>query len=199
MSVAQSVNRRRLVLGGAALPLLPLFPLGALPPATAQAQPALPLFDAHLHYSHDAWERVPPKEAAALLRQAGLKRAMVSSSNDDGTQMLLKEAPELVLPVLRPYRTRSDVGSWVRDETVVAHLEQRLARYRYVAIGEYHVSGADADLPVMRRVVALAREHWRCTRIRMPMRSSASSSRMAMRASCGRIRASTRRPTCARC
>jgi hypothetical protein len=125
--------------------------------ASAQGE-ALPVFDAHLHYSHDAWERVPPKQAAALLRQAGLKRAMVSSSNDDGTQMLLKEAPDLVLPVLRPYRTRSEVGTWLRDETVVAHLQQRLARHRYVAIGEYHVSGEDADLPVMRRVVAMARE-----------------------------------------
>ncbi len=33
----------------------------------------LPIFDAHLHYSHDAWETVPPKEAIAILRKAGLK------------------------------------------------------------------------------------------------------------------------------
>jgi hypothetical protein len=52
----------------------------------ATAQPVLPIFDAHLHYSHDAWERLPPKDAVALLRQAGLKRAMVSSSSDEGTQ-----------------------------------------------------------------------------------------------------------------
>ena len=39
------------------------------------------------------------------------------------------------------------------------HLEARLKRYRFVAIGEHHVFGADADLPVMRRVVELAREH----------------------------------------
>ena len=124
----------------------------------AEVAPPLPLFDAHLHYSHDAWERLSPKEAVALMRQAGLKRAMVSSSDDEGTQRLFAEAPELVLPVLRPYRKRSDVGSWLRDETVIAHLEARLARHRYVAIGEYHVSGEDADLPVMRRVVQMARE-----------------------------------------
>ena len=123
------------------------------------AEPELPLFDAHLHYSHDAWERLPPKEAVALMRQAGLKRAMVSSSSDEGTQRLYAEAPDLVLPVLRPYRSRAEIGSWVRDVSVVAHLEARLARYRYVAIGEYHVYGADADLPVVRRVVQLAREH----------------------------------------
>ena len=128
-------------------------------PGRAAAQAPLPIFDAHLHYSHDAWERLPPKEAVALLRKAGLKAAMVSSSSDDGTQMLYAEAPDLVLPVLRPYRTRGEMGTWVRDASIVPHLEARLKKYRYVAIGEYHVFGADADLPVMRRVVEMAREH----------------------------------------
>lgn len=126
-------------------------------PAAAQAP--LPIFDAHLHYSHDAWERLPPKEAVALLRQAGLQRAMVSSSSDEGTQKLYAEAPDLVLPALRPYRTRGEIGSWAHDPSIVSHLESRLRQYRYVAIGEYHVFGADADLPVVRRVVQLAREH----------------------------------------
>ncbi|MDH4050786.1 MAG: amidohydrolase, partial [Rubrivivax sp.] len=124
-----------------------------------RAQAPQPIFDAHLHYSHDAWENLPPDKAVALLRQAGLKRALVSSSSDDGTQMLYEAAPDLVLPSLRPYRRRGEIGSWVRDDSIVAHLEDRLARYRYVAIGEYHVYGADADLPVVRRVVQLAKEH----------------------------------------
>ena len=46
----------------------------------------LPLFDAHIHYSEEAWQRIPPKEAIALLRKAGVKRALVSSTNDDGNQ-----------------------------------------------------------------------------------------------------------------
>ncbi|MDH5538784.1 MAG: hypothetical protein OEY03_05205, partial [Rhizobacter sp.] len=46
----------------------------------------LPIFDAHVHYSHDAVELTSPKEAAALLRKAGLKSALVSSSGDEGTQ-----------------------------------------------------------------------------------------------------------------
>lgn len=119
----------------------------------------LPIFDAHLHYSHDAWERVPPAQALALMREAGLARAMVSSSSDEGTQKLYALAPELVVPVLRPYRTRGEIGTWIHDRTVVEHLQARLARYRYAGLGEYHVFGADADLPVMRSVVALAREH----------------------------------------
>jgi hypothetical protein len=154
-----SVGRRRWLLGAAGLGGGLMAPLPR--PAAAQGggtDAAMPIFDAHLHYSHDAWERLSPKEAVALMRQAGLRRAMVSSSSDDGTQKLHAEAPDLVLPVLRPYRTRGEIGTWVRDESVVAHLEARLARHRYVAIGEYHVSGEDADLPVVRRVVQLARE-----------------------------------------
>jgi hypothetical protein len=144
--------------------LLSAAALGLLGPSAAlrrvdAAVAALPIFDAHLHYSHDAWERLSPKDAVALLRQAGLKRALVSSSSDDGTQKLYAEAPDLVLPALRPYRTRGEIGTWVRDPTIVPHLEARLKKYRYVAIGEYHVFGAEADLPVMRRVVELAREH----------------------------------------
>jgi len=83
----------------------------------------------------------------------------VSSSGDEGTQRLVAEAPDLVVPSLRPYRTRGDVSTWVRDDTVVAFLEDRLARQRYAAIGEFHLYGADADLPVPRRMVALAKQH----------------------------------------
>jgi hypothetical protein len=149
--------RRGLVLAGAGAAFVGLS--AAARPLRAQGTPALPIFDAHLHYSHDAWERLSPAQAVALLREAGLKRAMVSSSSDDGTQKLYAEAPDLVLPELRPYRTRGEIGTWVRDDTIIGHLEARLARHRYVAIGEYHLYGADADLPVPRRVVQLAREH----------------------------------------
>jgi hypothetical protein len=129
----------------------------AVPGLAAAAE--LPIFDAHVHYSHDAWSVVPPREAVALMRKAGLKRALVSSSNDEGTQKLVAEAPDLVVPELRPYRTRGDVSGWVRDEGIIAYLEERLRKHTYVAIGEFHLYGADADLPVPRRLVALARQH----------------------------------------
>ena len=131
-------------------------------PAAAAAtagHPVLPIFDAHVHYSHDAVELVPPRQAAALLRAAGLKGVLVSSSDDQGTQLLAAEAPDLVVPELRPYRRRSDLSSWLRDEATLTYMEQRLARHRYVGIGEFHLYGQDAGLAVPRRMVALAREH----------------------------------------
>ena len=119
----------------------------------------LPLFDAHIHYSHDAWEATPPAEAIAILRKAGLKRALVSSSGDEGTQRLVALAPDLIVPSLRPYRNRGEIGSWVRDDTVATFLDERLRKNRYAAIGEFHLYGADADLPVPRRMVALAKQY----------------------------------------
>jgi len=147
--------RRETMMRAFALTFLSLFSLATGPAHAAE----LPIFDAHVHYSHDAWDNLPPKEAIAILRRAGIKRALVSSSGDEGTQRLVAEAPDLVLPSLRPYRTRGDIATWVRDESVSAFLEDRLARHRYVAIGEFHLYGADADLPVARRMVALARQH----------------------------------------
>jgi hypothetical protein len=119
----------------------------------------MPIFDAHVHYSHDARETLPTREAIALLRKAGVRRALVSSSDDEGTQRLLQAAPDLIIPELRPYRTRSDVGTWVREPDIIRYLEERLAKYQYVAIGEFHLFGADADLPVPRRMVELAKRY----------------------------------------
>lgn len=143
------MKRRAALAGMAAL-------AGGLPAARAQA--ALPVFDAHVHYSHDAVQQVPPAQAVQILRAAGLKGVLVSSSDDDGTQKLLAAAPDLIVPELRPYRTRADTAGWTRDEAIIGYLEARLAKYRYVGIGEFHLFGADAELPVPRRMVALARE-----------------------------------------
>ena len=50
----------------------------------------------------------------------------MSSSDDEGTQKLLAAAPDLIVPELRPYRTRADTSGWTRDEGIVKYLEARL-------------------------------------------------------------------------
>ncbi len=131
----------------------------ALAWAPLAAAAELPIFDAHLHYSHDAWEMLPPAAAVEILRQAGVKRALVSSSGDDGQQRMKALAPDVVITALRPYRSRGEIGTWMRDASAPGYLEQRLAKYRYAGIGEFHLFGADADLPVPRRMVELAKKH----------------------------------------
>ena len=119
----------------------------------------LPIFDAHIHYSHDARDVLPPAEAIAILRKAGVTRALVSSSGDEGTQELLALAPDLIIAELRPYRRRGELSSWTRDESVIPYLEERLKAGKYVAIGEFHAYGADVETPVVKRAIALANEH----------------------------------------
>ena len=128
-------------------------------PSHADGSDPLPVFDAHIHYSHDVWEAISPKEAIRRLKEVGVTRAMVSSSSDEGTQRLYEADPAFVIPVLRPYRKRGTLDSWMFDESVVPYLKARLARYRYVAIGEFHVKPDDVKTPVVRQVIKLAREH----------------------------------------
>jgi len=120
---------------------------------------ATPVIDAHIHYSHDAWDTIPPEKAVAILRRAGLKKALVSSSSDEGTQKLYAIAPDLVVPVLRPYRKRGEISSWKYDDSVVAMLGERLGQYRYAGIGEFHAFGDDIELPVLQQVIGLAKKY----------------------------------------
>jgi hypothetical protein len=119
----------------------------------------LQLVDAHIHYSHDAWEGIAPADAVKMLRKAGLRRAFVSSSSDEGTQKLYKIAPDLIVPVLRPYRKRGELSSWMHDESVMAMLSERLDRNYYAGIGEFHADGEQIDLPVLQQVIALAKRY----------------------------------------
>ncbi len=51
--------------------------------ATPGAQAQIPLVDSHIHYSHDAWDILPPAEAIKILRKAGLKKAFVSALSEE--------------------------------------------------------------------------------------------------------------------
>lgn len=137
-----------------------LFAAGVL---LLQGAPAIaadmPLIDAHIHYSHDAWDMLPPEKAVQALRAAGLTQAFVSSSSDLGTQKLYAAAPDLIVPVLRPYRKRGETGTWHNDPTVGDMVADLLAKNRYAGIGEFHVYGEDVEKPVVRRVVQLAKQY----------------------------------------
>ena len=73
--------------------------------------------------------------------------------------MLYATAPDLIVPVLRPYRKRSELGTWFRDPTVIELLESRLKNGGYAGIGEFHIFGEDADGEVFCKVVQLAKKY----------------------------------------
>lgn len=133
----------------------------SLPCAVSLAQDAnkLPIFDAHIHYSDDAWEAFPPKDAIRRLKAAGIRQALVSSSSDEGTQKLYQADPAFVIPALRPYRKRGTLDTWMYDESVIPYLKQRLDQYKYAAIGELHIDGEQANLPVIKEIIRLAKKY----------------------------------------
>ena len=125
----------------------------------ARARDDLPIFDTHLHYSSDGWASFSADAILDLMAQAGVYRALVSSTPDDGTLMLHERAPERIVPVLRPYRTGGDMATWTTDPTVVSYVEERLARGVYRGIGEFHLSAGQAANLAPRRFADLAADH----------------------------------------
>lgn len=116
------------------------------------------IFDAHIHYSQPDWDVYTPERVLSILARAGVFRALVSSTPDDGTLKLYDRAPKGIVPFLRPYRTRGDMGSWPRDPAVAAYVEERLKRGVHRGIGEFHLSPDDVDAPTVRRIAELAGE-----------------------------------------
>ncbi|MFQ5971511.1 MAG: amidohydrolase family protein [Alphaproteobacteria bacterium] len=130
---------------------------GALLLPVASADERLPIFDAHVHYSADAWAVFDAQAVLEKLAKAGVARALVSSSPDDGTLRLYRKDPSRVVPVLRPYHDDIGPGNWFQDARVPPYIEGRLESGVYGGIGEFHLSDAGAaSTNEMVRVVRLA-------------------------------------------
>ncbi len=125
--------------------------------ASPRAQEKLPIIDTHVHYSRPAWEVFAPPAILEKLEQAGVARALVSSTPDDGTLALYRADSTRIVPVLRPYRTRADMADWFASDAVLAYMKGRLAGGPYIGIGEFHLSGAAAArTPQIREIARLA-------------------------------------------
>ena len=146
--------RRRLGCGPAGAVSALVLVLGTAVPGAAE----LPIFDAHVHYSRPDWDVYTPERALSILTAAGVRRAIVSSTPDDGTLKLYEKAPKTIVPFLWPYRTRDDMSKWHSDRGVQAYVEDRLKRGIYRGIGEFHLSAADAGGPTVKRFAELAAE-----------------------------------------
>ena len=114
-----------------------IFAAGLSAAPSAAAQDRLPIFDTHVHYSRDAWSEYTPARIEELFREAGVLRALVSSTPDDGTLKLFRHMPQRVVPNLRPYRDGADVTSWSANQEVFDYVsgapdQRRLSRRRRV-------------------------------------------------------------------
>lgn len=140
----------KLILGGLLLSFLH---------AVIAAADVTPLYDAHIHYSQDMWQSLPPQQAVALLKEQGITRALVSATPAQGAEKLWREDPQLVVPMLRPYKSRRHRYFWFRDPRLKSFLLQQMARLPYRGFGEFHVFGQDMDREPVAQMIQLAREH----------------------------------------
>ena len=129
----------------------------SLSAGSLRAQTAdLPIFDTHIHYSAPDWAEYPEERILGILDRAGIKRALVSSTPDEGTIRLYQKDPRRIVPILRPYRTREDIGHWWQDPSVLPYIESRLALKVHRGIGEFHLFGGQTHTPVIKGVTELA-------------------------------------------
>ena len=116
----------------------------------------MPLFDAHLHYSAQAWSVYPPETVAKILDAAGVRSGLVSSAPDEGTFKLKAVLGDRVIPMLGPYRNAADVFSWARDPSIVPYVESTYRPGVHRGFGEFHLLVGQIGLPTVRAVLAFA-------------------------------------------
>jgi len=116
------------------------------------------LHDAHIHYSQDMWDILPVDQALKMMKEAGVNRALVSATPTEGAEKLFKADPDLVIPMLRPYKSWRHRFTWFKDPELKSYLLEHLKRIAYRGFGEFHVFGEDADTQAVAQMIALAQE-----------------------------------------
>ncbi len=132
----------------------------ALIPASALAQPALKIFDAHLHYNQEPNPFYPLDRVLDVFRRNNVAGIIANSRPNKGTHQLVDaKAPGLwVVPFIRPYRTRDDVQNWSTDPAIYDLIEAEYRRGYFRGVGEFHIYGNGAAAPLVRKVVDFAAE-----------------------------------------
>lgn len=126
----------------------------------ASAQPALKIFDAHLHYNQEPNPYFSLDQVLETFRRNGIGGILANSRPNKGTHQLADAKPPglWVVPFIRPYRTRDDVQNWSRDPAISDLIESEYKRGYFVGVGEFHIYGPAAERPVVKRAVDFAAE-----------------------------------------
>jgi hypothetical protein len=135
------------------------------PQAGRAAEEPIEIFDAHLHYN---WEPKPYyalDEVLALFKANRVTGILATSRPNDGTHALMeaqasgKAGGLWVVPFIRPYRTRADIGSWFGDPVIFDLVQEEFKRGYYRGVGEFHLSGKAAANAWVKKTVDFAVEH----------------------------------------
>jgi hypothetical protein len=124
----------------------------------AVADEPIEIFDAHLHYN---WEPKPfyqLDEVLALFKKHRITGILATSRPNTGTHALMDAEAEglQVVPFIRPYRVRADIGSWFNDPVIFDLVQDEFKRGYYRGIGEFHLFGKAADTEMVKKTVDFA-------------------------------------------
>ena len=124
----------------------------------ARADDRIEIFDAHLHYN---WEPTPYyslERVLALFKEHRVTGILATSRPNDGTRALVAAKADglWVVPFIRPYRIRADIGSWFGDPSIYELVQDEFKRGYYRGIGEFHLSGRAAANEWVKKTVDFA-------------------------------------------
>jgi hypothetical protein len=124
----------------------------------ARADDRIEIFDAHLHYN---WEPTPYyslERVLALFKEHRVTGILATSRPNDGTRALVAAKADglWVVPFIRPYRIRADIGSWFADPSIYELVQDEFKLGYYRGIGEFHLSGRAAANEWVKKTVDFA-------------------------------------------
>jgi len=132
--------------------------IAALTPYNVLSESSIVIHDAHIHYDADVWKALPVADAIEMLKDQNINRALVSATPTEGAEKLYRADPDMVIPMLRPYRSWRHRYYWFKDPELKSYLLMQLERVPYQGFGEFHVFGKDADTVAVAEMIALARQ-----------------------------------------
>lgn len=118
-----------------------------------------PIFDAQVHYNEESWRTISVSAVINTAKELNIPWLLVGSVPNEGTMKLFRAAPEQVIPMFIPQFSRADRESWFSNPQIIPYMEKALARGVYRGIGEFFLFDGQLQTPVVRRMVALAKQH----------------------------------------
>src|SRR3954454_11650644 len=124
----------------------------------AFADEPIEIFDAHLHYNWEPKAFYQLDEVLALFKTHRITGILATSRPNTGTHALMDSKAEglQVVPFIRPYRVRADMGSWFNDPVIFDLVQDEFKRGYYRGVGEFHLSGKAADTQMVKKTVDFA-------------------------------------------
>ena len=116
------------------------------------------IHEGHIHYDQDVWETLPPADAIKMLKAENISRALVSATPTEGAEMLYRADSEIVIPMLRPYKSWRHRYLWFNDPELKTYLLEHMERVPYRGFGEFHVFGDDMDSIPIEEMIEVARQ-----------------------------------------